>query len=88
MDILYKQCGRCNGAGSLTNRPSGAADEIPCVTCAGVGYLDSGQTVDLSTADDGAQTDIAALDVKADDILDKCNDILNKCNDILEWVSE
>jgi hypothetical protein len=82
---IYTRCIRCAGSG-IAHLGGVSPDENPCGGCGGTGKMESGTSIDLNPADDGAQTDIAALAIVCNDIMDKCNDIKDKCDEIKEVV--
>jgi len=69
MATLRVRCRKCSGDGKIASYTESSSGLIDCPRCAGTGYRDWGEL------------DIAELEDKLDDILDKCNDIFKKINE-------
>lgn len=50
MNKIYRKCHRCLGTG-IAHMGGTAPEENPCAHCAGVGYIDTGDTFDATTID-------------------------------------
>ena len=84
MEKIKTICRRCSGSGIAVSGQG--VVENPCIECNGAKYVFGTEAVDLSSADDQAQADIAALDVKIDAIIAELDYIHGKVTAIWNQV--
>jgi excinuclease UvrABC ATPase subunit len=84
---LYTKCIRCAGTG-VVHIGGDVPDENPCAVCHGPGYIETSQSIDLTSADDRAVAAVASLQVCVDQIAEVVKSTAAFAEKIYEIVSK